>query len=77
MLLGGRKSFMSAPCDACSESVEDPLARTVRLTVDRSGIDEQRLCPTCFAEWIDRYRREMQPEMSATIEDGDDEIIVD
>jgi hypothetical protein len=77
MLLGGRKSFMSAPCDACSESIEDPLARTVRLTVDRSGIDEQRLCPTCFAEWIDRYRREMQPEMSATIEDGDDEIIVD
>lgn len=68
---------MSAPCDACSESIEDPLARTVRLTVDRSGIDEQRLCPTCFAEWIDRYRQEMQPETSATIEDGDDEIIVD
>lgn len=67
---------MSAPCDACSESIEDPLARTVRLTVDRSGIDEQRLCPTCFAEWIDRYRQEMQPEASATIED-DDEIIVD
>jgi hypothetical protein len=67
---------MSAPCDVCGESIEDPLARTVRLTVDRSGIDEQRLCPTCFAEWIDRYREEMQPE-AATVEDGDDEIIVD
>jgi hypothetical protein len=69
---------MSAPCDACGESVEDPLARTVRLTVDRSGIDEQRLCPGCFAEWIDRYRREMQPDDGhTTVEDGDDEIIVD
>ncbi|MFW5918536.1 MAG: DUF7569 family protein [Haloferacaceae archaeon] len=69
---------MSAPCDACGESVEDPLARTVRLTVDRSGIDEQRLCPSCFAEWIDRYRREMQPdEPVRTVQEGDDEIIVD
>lgn len=68
---------MSAPCDACGESIEDPLARTVRLTVDRSGIDEQRLCPNCFAEWIDRYRREMQPDGRTTVEDGDDEIIVD
>lgn len=68
---------MSAPCDACGESIEGPLARTVRLTVDRSGIDEQRLCPNCFAEWIDRYRREMQPDGPTTVEDGDDEIIVD
>lgn len=70
---------MSAPCDACGEVVEDPLSRTVRLSVDRSGIDEQRLCPACFAEWIDRYRREMQPgsDDPARPIDDDDEIIVD
>jgi hypothetical protein len=64
------------PCDDCGDPVSDALARTARLTVDRSEIDVQRLCPTCFAEWIDRYRREMQPE-TATLEDGDSEIIVD
>lgn len=69
---------MSDPCDSCDDSVEDALARTVRLTVDRSSIDEQRLCPACFAEWIDRYRREMQTQPSTTISEvGDDEIIVD
>ena len=53
----------------------DALARTVRVTVDRAEVDTQRLCPECFAEWIDRYEREMQadPEML----DGDSEIIVD
>ncbi|MFB6096968.1 MAG: hypothetical protein ABEJ74_06235 [Haloferacaceae archaeon] len=67
---------MSDACDACGDPVEDPLARTVRLTVDRSGIDEQRLCPACFAEWIDRYRQEMQSQPE-TIGDDGDEIIVD
>lgn len=67
---------MSAPCDACGDAVEDPLARTVRLTVDRAEIDQQRLCPNCFAEWIDRYRREMV-STNRTIGDEDDEIIVD
>jgi len=60
------------PCDACGEATTDALARTVRLSVDRANIDTQRLCPDCFADWIDRYRREMG---GAT---GDDtEIIVD
>ncbi|NHN46336.1 hypothetical protein G9464_01810 [Halostella sp. JP-L12] len=67
---------MTDGCDACGDSVTDALARTVRLTVDRSQIDAQRLCPECFADWIDRYQREMQPGPE-TIDDGDDEIIVD
>ncbi|MGM0592340.1 MAG: DUF7569 family protein [Halobacteriota archaeon] len=67
---------MSDPCDVCGTGVEDPLARTVRLTVDRSQIDAQRLCPDCFADWIRRYREEMQPGPE-TISDGDSEIIVD
>ena len=46
-------------CDSCGEPISDALARTVRLTVDRSQIDAQRLCPECFAEWIDRYERVM------------------
>lgn len=67
---------MSDACDDCGKPVEDALARTVRLTVDRAEVDVQRLCPECFAEWIDRYQQEMQtaPE-SLTDEDG--EIIID
>lgn len=49
----------NAPCDGCGESVPDALARTVRLSVDRSNIDTQRLCPECFAEWIAHYQNEM------------------
>ena len=64
---------MSEPCDSCGESVTDALARTIRLSVDRSQIDAQRLCPECFATWIDRYQREMEPDVG----DGDSEIIVD
>lgn len=64
------------PCDDCGDPVTDALARTVRLTVDRAQIDSQRLCPECFAEWIDRYGREMQPD-EPVIDDGDSEIIVD
>ncbi|WP_135535009.1 MULTISPECIES: hypothetical protein [Halostella] len=67
---------MTDGCDACGEDVTDALARTVRLTVDRSQIDSQRLCPECFADWIDRYETEMRTG-TKTIDDGDDEIIVD
>ncbi|MFB6173992.1 MAG: hypothetical protein ABEI39_05055 [Halobacteriales archaeon] len=66
---------MPEPCDACGEAVSDALARTVRLTVDRAEIDVQRLCPECFAAWIDRYEREMQAEPETLDEDSD--IIVD
>ena len=71
------------PCDACDESTPDPLARTVRLSVDRSNIDTQRLCPECFAEWIARYRTEMRneadptPGSATTVGDDGDDIIVD
>ncbi len=64
------------PCEACGEPTTDALARTVRLSVDRANIDTQRLCPECFADWIDRY----QSEMSGTDEaegGSDSEIIVD
>ena len=64
------------PCDDCGDAVTDALARTVRITVDRAQIDSQRLCPECFAAWIDRYEAEMQPS-APTIADGDSEIIVD
>jgi hypothetical protein len=63
------------PCVACGEPVADPLARTVRLSVDRSQIDAQRLCPACFADWIDRYDRQMKPDGESR--DPDSEIIVD
>lgn len=69
---------MTDPCDACGEPTSDALARTVRLTVDRSQIDAQRLCPECFADWIDRYGAEMsQSGPTGEGEDGDSEIIVD
>ena len=70
---------MSEPCDDCGTPISDALARTVRLTVDRSQVDAQRLCPACFADWIERYRTEMQQLESepTTIKDGDDDIIVD
>jgi hypothetical protein len=59
------------PCDWCDDPVGDPLARTLRVTVDRSQIDSQRLCPECFAEWIDRYDTEMQPSGSRETEDSE------
>jgi len=64
------------PCDACTAPTTDALARTVRLSVDRANIDTQRLCPECFAAWIQRY----QAEMGASPGHDDDtssEIIVD
>lgn len=60
-------------CDGCGEPVTDALARTLRLTVDRAEVDVQRLCPDCFAGWIDRYQSEMQPD----VDGSDNEIIVD
>ena len=65
----------TAPCDACGEATTDALARTVRLSVDRANIDTQRLCPDCFADWIQRY----QDGLGSGTDDGNDssEIIVD
>ena len=70
------------PCDRCGDPVENALARTVRLSVDRSQIDAQRLCPDCFAAWIDRYDEEMRAASrtasAAGDPDADDsDIIVD
>ncbi|WP_416838115.1 hypothetical protein [Haloferax sp. DFSO52] len=67
---------MSDPCDSCSQSVEDALARDVRLQVDRSTVDNQRLCPTCFADWITRYKEKMSPKKSDS-GTTDSEIIID
>jgi len=64
----------AAPCDGCADPVSDALARTVRLTVDRSRVDDQRLCPACFADWMARYDREMRTDDGT---DDDGEIIVD
>ncbi|WP_318567677.1 DUF7569 family protein [Salinigranum marinum] len=68
---GGRSG---EPCDDCGEPVSDALARTVRVTVDRAELHSHRLCPDCFAGWVDRYDREMRP---ASTGEGDSEIIVD
>lgn len=65
------------PCVHCGDSVSDALSRTVRVTVDHSQIDQQRLCPNCFADWIDRYEAEMQPESQEVVVDSDEDIIVD
>jgi len=62
------------PCDACGDPTRDALARTVRLTVDRSEIDSQRLCPDCFASWVARYDEEMRPDDT---DDTSGDIIVD
>lgn len=62
-------------CDTCGETVTDALARIIRLTVDRAEIDAQRLCPECFAEWIDRYEAEMRASPETL--DEDSEIIID
>jgi len=53
-------------------------ARTVRPAVDRdrTNIDTQRLCPDCFADWIQRY----QDRLGSGPDDddsGSSEIIVD
>ena len=60
-------------CDGCGDDVPDALARTVRLSVDRSNIDTQRLCPKCFADWIAHYQTEMTGEETAspTADDAD------
>jgi hypothetical protein len=63
------------PCDACGEPTTDALARTVRLSVDRANIDTQRLCPECFADWIQRYQTEMGD--GGSTDGSDSEIIVD
>jgi len=63
------------PCDDCGEPTTDALARTVRLSVDRANIDTQRLCPDCFADWIQRY----QDRLGSGPDESDEssEIIVD
>jgi len=64
------------PCDGCGDPTTDALARVVRLSVDRANIDTQRLCPDCFADWIQRY----QDRLGAGPGDADgdtSEIIVD
>ena len=61
-------------CDGCGEPTTDALARTVRLSVDRATIDTQRLCPECFAEWIQRYQTEMG---GGSTSGSGSEIIVD
>lgn len=53
-------------CDGCGDTVPDALARTVRLSVDRSNIDTQRLCPKCFADWIAHYQTEMRGEATSS-----------
>lgn len=64
-------------CDQCSEPETEALVRTVRLSVDRSQIDELTLCPGCFADWIDQYNREMRPEQPEIEPSDDSDLIID
>ena len=72
-------------CDHCGDNVEEALSRTVELQVGGSQVDRQVQCPSCFAEWIDRYQQGMGgssarspgPEDEAVEGGGSDEIIVD
>jgi hypothetical protein len=63
-------------CNGCGDPVEAALARSIQLRVDGSEVDAQRLCPACFAEWIDRYQREMGTGFGADADERTD-IIVD
>ena len=63
------------PCDGCGEPTTDALSRTVRLSVDRANIDTQRLCPDCFADWIQRYQERLGSGPDGS--DESSEIIVD
>ena len=67
---------MADSCDACGSPVSDAPVRVVRLSGDRSNVDEQRLCPSCFADWIDRYETRMRDGTRASGE-SDEDIIVD
>ncbi len=64
-------------CDDCGDAVSNALARTIRLTVDRSQVDSQRLCPNCFADWINRYEEEMRPAEPTVVVEDDEDIIID
>jgi hypothetical protein len=68
---GGRPG---EPCDDCGEPVADALTRTVRVSVDGSEIHSHRLCPDCFAAWVDRYDQRMSTGRGGG---RDSEIIVD
>lgn len=65
---------MTGTCGDCGETVESALLRHIQLTVDDAEVDAQHLCPRCFADWIDRYQREMQADPEG-LDDGN--IIVD
>lgn len=56
-----------ASCDGCGEEIRAALSRTVSLSVDGSEVDSQTLCPGCFADWIERYERRMQPDPTPTV----------
>jgi hypothetical protein len=67
-------------CDGCSEPAEEALTRSLELQVDGAEVDRQRLCPSCFAAWIDRYQQEMSAGVVGASEDEESEtedIIVD
>jgi hypothetical protein len=68
---GGRSE---EPCDDCGDPVADALTRTLEVSVDGAQLHSHRLCPDCFAAWVDRYEQQMSP---GGTESTDSEIIVD
>lgn len=66
-------------CERCGDPAPEPLLRSVELTVDGDRVDDQTLCPDCFAEWISRYQAEMAketPESKAGEPDAGSDITI-
>lgn len=69
-------------CERCGATAPEALLRTVELHVDGSEVDEQTICPGCFADWIAHYQEQMAGDMpgadggSGETDDGiDDDVL--
>lgn len=46
-------------CDRCGDGISTPLLRDIELRVDGAEVDEQAVCPDCFADWIAHYQEQL------------------
>jgi hypothetical protein len=57
-------------CERCGSPAPEALLRTIELRVDDSRVDEQTVCPDCFADWIAHYQEQMAGDMPGTDENA-------
>lgn len=57
-------------CERCGATAPEALLRTVELYVDGSEVDEQTICPDCFADWIAHYQEQMAGDMPGSDDSG-------